>query len=623
MSCKPDEASKGTTAILMAIEARGPVAAFEPDSIGLAAAMDPHGHELQGLLFKLKTAKVSIRDFRAAVKAARAPEKSAAELARPAELGGFMPREGTVELTGLWNAERFLFSYGEIARHSPVLGGWLCFNGKRWADNGPEARLWAQDVARTIAGNRGGSKDEEGHAEYIQGGAGLREMLDLAEPAAFTPADIFDVDPFLFNCANGTIDLRTGELRPHVAADLLTRISPVAFDPAAKCPRFDAFLERVQPDPEMRAFLQRLAGYSMTGSIGEHVFPICYGVGRNGKGVFVNVVAGVLDIGSAGTGYAVAMPPDLLMKKKDGAHPTGFMTLRGKRLAVSVEPKEGCELDVAAVKLLTGGDPITARYMRQDFVTFQPTHTPWLVTNHKPRIAETKNAIWSRVLLILWRVALPEAEQVKDLDKALLLEEAPGILAWLVRGCLEYQRVGILPPASVVEDSAAYREQQDVLGAFLDAHCVREVGAKITRRELFAAYTEWAEQNGESEETLSTGAAFAEKVREHGIEDMKSVRPAGGGNPDRGWRGIRLMTSNEKVYAHAKAAAEADRVEAEAAGAPPAEGANLEVGDIYEPGVVRCPSGGACRDLICDYGHPICGACHRRRGAATGACSCA
>lgn len=609
----------------------------------------------------------AVREARKASEEARRAE-AAEERARDrqrANSGGdeFQAREGTMSMSGLENAERFLFVNGHRARFSPDLGGWLCFDGKRWVENGPEARQWAHDVARQINLEIGSSKDETAHAAYTQSANGIREMLSLSEPDAYVRPEVFDVDPLLFNVENGTIDLRSGELRPHAAADLLTRISPIVFDPEAKCPRFERFLEQVQPDPLVREFLQRFAGYAMTGSAGEHVFPVFYGTGRNGKGVFYGILLGALGGGANGASYGAAVPPDLLMKKRDGVHPTGLMTLRGKRLAVSVEPKEGCELDVATVKMLTGGDPITARLMHKNFVTFNPTHTNLLVTNHKPKIAETKNAIWARVFLILWGVEVPKADQIKDLDKLLLQEEGPGILAWLVRGCLEYQRIGLSPPASIIASTAAYRVDQDILGAFFELNCVIDPEAKVTRHELFAAYQRWAEENGEDEETLATGSAFIEKALEHGFEKLKNVRPLGGGNPGHGLRGIRLMTRSEKIEAGRKAEAEAEAdaatvtiivtdpepnaattvamiaTEPEAAvvgmipTAPEPEPATVTMmvtvepepakQDIVEPDpAIACPSRIYCQANDCEYAHPKCRRCMRRRGDVIGACRC-
>jgi P4 family phage/plasmid primase-like protien len=491
---------------------------------------------------------------------------------------GLLP--GTDEESDLANAERFIGLFGQQVRWNAELGGWHGYDTRRWGRDIALVEQWAQFTARQLLLDAGAAReaakkllaqltdsgDEEGakraaarlatanrRAEWAkrsQSAAGLAAMLRTAQCQRTVRPKEFDVDPWLFNATNGTVDLQTGVLGAHRREDMITKITRVAYDADAACPRWLAFLEQVQPDEEVRGFLRRLIGYSLTGLVREHILPINYGVGRNGKGVFMNTLLRVIG------DYGTAVPPELLMTKRGDSHPTERTVLFGARLASAQETEEGRTLNVAQVKTLTGGDPIKARRMREDFWEFEPTHKLWLSTNHKPQITETKNAIWSRVYLIPWTVALPPKRQNYKLLDTLVAEEGSGILAWAVAACLEYQREGLAPPSSVIAVTQTYREQQDALGAFLEERCLFAPDERVTRSELRAAYLEWVNQNGIDPEERLSSEGLASKLREHGIEDMKSVRHAATRMPDRGWRGLRLKTRAER-YVDGEAAEQA------------------------------------------------------------------
>jgi putative DNA primase/helicase len=257
--------------------------------------------------------------------------------------------------------------------------------------------------------------------------------------------------------------------------------------------------------------------------------PTNYGPGRNGKGVFTNTLLHVMGA------YAKQIPTELLTVKRGDAHPTDRATLLGCRFAAAVETEQERALNVALVKQLTGGDRISARFMRQDFFEFEPTHKLMLSTNHRPVIGETKNAIWDRVLLIPWPVVIPEAEQDKELpDK--LKTEASGILSWAVDGCLAWQKQGLNPPAAIRAATRDYREEQDFLASFLEECCIVQCDAKATGSDLFRAYRLWAARNGE---TIQSQIAFAERLAENGFTKSKS-------NGLKVYRGLKL--DNETLW---------------------------------------------------------------------------
>lgn len=372
------------------------------------------------------------------------------------------------------------------------------------------------------------------YARAIQEAKRLRAMVALAEtePEIAIKPEALDVDPWLFNVANGTIDLRTGIIRPHERGDLITKVSPVVYDASATCATFDRFLAEAQPDPEIRAYLLRWLGYCMTGLVREHAFPINYGTGRNGKGTLVNIALHIFG------DYGKQVPTELLMVARGERHPTERATLLGVRFAAAAETDEGRCLNVALVKQLTGGDPIAARFMRQDFFDFMPSHKLMLSTNHRPLIKETKDAIWSRVQLVPWAVSFKGREDTEMGDK--LKGEASGVLNRLLAGCLEWQRIGLAPPRAVQAASAAYREEQDVLGDFFAERCVFEPDARVSRPRLREAYDLWCRENGER--FPLSPKAFAEAVRERGAKD-------GWVSQQRGWIGVGLASTTAPHFA--------------------------------------------------------------------------
>lgn len=441
--------------------------------------------------------------------------------------------------TDLGNAERLVGRHGTDIRHCGQLG-WLCWDGQRWRrDCSGEIVRRAKDTVRTIyeeAAAAYGDEERKAVAKWAlasESRARVDSLIALAsaEAAVAVGPEVFDADPWLLTVASGTIDLRTGQLREHRREDLATKLAPVDYDPDLPAdvlaPRWHTFLEEVQPDPEIRAFLARLAGYALTGAIREHVLPINYGGGRNGKSVFVDTLLHVLG------DYGSPIPTELLMEKHGDAHPSERATLWGLRFAVAAETEEGRALNVALVKQLTGGDKITSRFMHKDWFGFSPTHKIMLSTNNRPQIRETQNAIWSRVLLIPWTVTIGPDRQDTALGEK-LRAEAPGILRWAVDGCLEWQRQGLAPPPAVLAATAEYRTGQDRAGAFFDECCTFVASARVSHSELVQTYQRWCESN--SEKPLGS-ARFGERLGQRGATQTRFYQ---GGKQVRGWAGVGL-----------------------------------------------------------------------------------
>lgn len=403
-------------------------------------------------------------------------------------------------LSDVGNAARFAAMHGHDLRYVGVWGRWLCWDGIRWQpDETGEVMRRAREVAMSVYSEAAAEPDEmrrkalSQHAVRLDSDAKLRAMLHLAEsePVIAVRGDVFDRDPWLFNCQNGTLDLRTDELYPHRREDYITKCVPVAYDPSAACPTWDPFLRRIfAEDSELIAYVQRVAGYCLTGDVSEQGLDIFFGSGANGKTTALKTLLAMVG------DYGKQAAPGLLMRKYGETHPTELADLRGARLVVVTEVEEGQRLAEVLVKQLTGGDRLKARFMRQDFHEFDPTFKIVMAVNHLPRIIGTDHAIWRRIRTTPFRVTIPVAEQDTRLAEK-LTAELPGILAWAVRGCLEWRRGGLAPPPQVTGATAAYRAEMDTIGDFLRDYTRPDAAGIVTAKAIYAAYLRWCEENGE------------------------------------------------------------------------------------------------------------------------------
>jgi putative DNA primase/helicase len=461
---------------------------------------------------------------------------------------------GDENLTDEGNALRFIRLAAGTARYVVSWGKWAVWNGKRWEVE--TCDVLASALAREVIADLHRQADEleksavgveQSEAERLEAAAakirkwalrtenGGRFDALLAHAASsglvWVDHNEFNADPLLFNCANGVIDLRTGELRPHAPEFMMTRASPVAFDPDASAPRWEAHLRLVTGgNEELIDYLQRAVGYSLTGMTTENVMFILYGSGANGKSTTLEVLRLVMG------DYADTAAPDLLIATGD-RHPTELADLYGRRFVYSHEVDDGGRLAESKVKRLTGNDLIKARRMHENFWSFSPTHKLWLGTNHKPVIRGTDHAIWRRIRLIPFVETIPPAARDPFvLEK--LKAELPGILAWAVRGCLEWQRRGLADPPVVREATETYRTESDVLGSFLMENCVRDEFAVTTARDLYDAYKQWAEAVGER---VMTRQMFGRRLSERGLVQHR-VRTG-----HSAWRGVRLLRPGEAV----------------------------------------------------------------------------
>jgi putative DNA primase/helicase len=370
---------------------------------------------------------------------------------------------------------------------------------------------------------------------------------------AITP-DQLDANPWLLNCANGTINLRTGTLQPHRREDLCTKQLTIAYHPGDACPYWQRFLWRIMggpaPDEEgseeallerydraqrLITFLQRAVGYSLTGVIRQQVLFFMYGGGDNGKSTFSETLAALM-----GEYYQKA-PKELLMQRDRqaiGGPSPEIARLFGVRLVIASEVGEHHRLNEAQVKDLTGDDTLTARGLYEAFFDFRPTHKLWMYGNHKPSIQGTDDAIWKRPKLIPFAVKIPPSEQIPDFREEHLLPELPGILAWAVQGCRDWQKDGLRVPDEVEIATASYRKEMDALAAFLEEHCLMGADYTVKGSMLYAKYSEWGDSG---REVVLRRRKFYDQLRERGCESF-----SGNGNAVT-WRGVGLKEDTQTL----------------------------------------------------------------------------
>lgn len=436
-----------------------------------------------------------------------------------------------LNLTDAGNAERFKAFAGDRFAYVHPWRSWFRYDDRRWRrDEDETAVLAALQTLRSLACEASKLDDDKlrqriaRHALVSEGRARITAMLALAQALCPVGLDAFDTNPDLLNVANGTLDLRTGELRPHRQDDWITRVVPVAWNPDAKCPLWERFLDRIMGgNNRLKDFLARAVGYGLSGHAFEQVIFLLYGTGSNGKSTFIEIIRAIL-----GDYAAVADFRTFEKRDSDGAR-NDLARLFNMRFVSAIENGAGKTLDEALIKQLTGGDTITARFLFQEFFEYRPIFKVFMAANHKPVITGADLGIWRRVLLVPFTTTIPKNERDKELPRK-LAEELPGILAWAVRGGMAWRAEGLAEPAEVVAATADYREEMDFLSGFLNERCSVEDGAWVTSKELYSAYMAWCDSNGEKPKTQK---ALANSLIQRGFAKARA-------SDARGWNGLRL-----------------------------------------------------------------------------------
>ena len=417
---------------------------------------------------------------------ADAPDEEAAE-------GEAAPTPAATKENSVWGSEdglalSFTRRYRHDWRYVAAWGKWLMWDGQRWRT---EDTLGATDLVRNVCRHAALKAPSPKTAVKLAAASTMSgvERLARADRRHAGTADEWDADIWLLNTPGGVLDLRTGRMRAHERTDRMTKVSTAT--PRGECPIWRAFLSDVTGgDAELMDYLQRMVGYCLTGVTSEHALFFLYGTGANGKSVFVTTIATILG------DYAANAPMDTFMETRSDRHPTDLAGLRGARFVASIETEQGRRWNESKIKTITGGDKVSARFMRQDFFDFFPQFKLLIAGNHKPSIRNVDEAMKRRLHMIPFTVTIPPEKRDGKLTEKLLLER-DGILAWALEGCLLWQRAGLRRPQSVLDATDEYFEAEDAMGRWLEERCVCSSNAKALSFELFADWKQWAESNGE------------------------------------------------------------------------------------------------------------------------------
>lgn len=461
-------------------------------------------------------------------------------------------------LTDLGNAQRLAAWFGDALRYVPEWKTYLVFEDGYWHKDVGAVRVQtrAMQMVRMIpresklAVALGLRKQIDKWAVKSERAPYIDNMVKLAKglPGLLLDHTKLDTNPWLLQCANGTLDLITGELIEPPRDSFITKSTRVNYDSQAKAPLWEKFLAMVIPDPSIKAFIQRLAGYCLTGLVTERVLVLFHGYGRNGKSILLHVLQAMMG------DYAVTTMPTLLMSRKVDGHPSEVAHLFGARLAVTSEVKKGQAFDEEKVKRLTGNDVITARGMRQDPWSFEPTFKLMVLTNHKPTVRDSSDSIWDRILLVPFNVRIKD----KDEDKGLfpkLSAELPGVLAWAVEGCRMWQQDGLQIPDAVRAVTREYRRSEDLVGRFIEERCILSPASRATAKSLHSSCSAWCRDNGLF---MIHQKALSERLLEMGCTQGRT-------NSDRMWQGVALKAdtidaNGQSSPKHAKARVGLDEI---------------------------------------------------------------
>jgi putative DNA primase/helicase len=442
----------------------------------------------------------------------------------------------------LGNSQRFAVRFGRDIRFCHPFKSWYIFNGQRWArdDKGAVVEFGKECVLRLADEASLLEFSTEQNAAFKWAGASqahsrITGMLALVKGAVPIIPDDFDKNPDVLNFPNGTLDLVTLEFRDHDRNDLISMVTGCNYNPAAKCPRWETFLQEIMGgNQDLIGFLQRAAGYSLTGRTGERALFLCHGGGMNGKSTFLNVLLAVLGE------YGLPVEASTFCVSRGESVRNDLAALKGARLVTATEAGKGKRLDESIIKQLTGGeDKIRARFLFQEYFEFKPSCKIWWAFNSAPRITDSTDSIWTRVKLIPFSVIIAESKRDVHLHEK-LLEEAEGILVWMLDGLRGYQRIGLAEPDEVKGATKEYREEQDNLAEFFEEMCATtDPAARCGATDLYNAYTQWTNAQGSEEKTISI-RAFGFEMNDHGFkrDREKCTRK-------KIYLGIRLKTQTE------------------------------------------------------------------------------
>ena len=437
-------------------------------------------------------------------------------------------------LTDLGNAERFIKGHGAIIRYCTDQKRWYVYQNGRWVmDNGTNINRMGHATIREIsfeAEREGLSTSEkveiQKHAAKSASKGRIKAMIDLAKwfPGIVVSSSAFDQNPWLLNCCNGTLDLMNMELKPHDPEDFITKMVDAPYESDAICPVWDAFISRVMNrDQEKICFIQRIVGYALTGVTPEQCLFVLHGPGANGKSTFTEVLRELLG------DYAMHTTTSSLLTSSSSPIRNDLARLNSVRFVSAAEIGMGKKLNEALVKQLTGGDQVTARFLYNEYFEYKPRFKLFIAANHKPEIRGIDHGIWRRIHMVPFDVSIPADEIDKDLLNK-LKEELPGILAWAVRGCIEWRNNGLGVPAAIRAATLEYRKEMDLIAGFIEDKCILDASSRVTLGELYEAYRGWTD---EACQDPAGKKIFGNLMRQKGFAQSKS-------GSSRYWEGIKL-----------------------------------------------------------------------------------
>ena len=429
-------------------------------------------------------------------------------------------------------ALRFGGEYGDQARYVAAWGKWLLYRDGCWReDHKLQVMTWARQIVRAAAVEIETMTNKSGKSLAAAKVVAAVVNLARADPRIQATADQWDADPWMLNTPGGVIDLRSGQAWQHDPSDHLSKITAVA--PAAFVPPDCAWLNCLSTwcggDADLISFLQRAAGYSITGMITEECFFFLYGLGSNGKSKFLEAITGCLG------DYYESSSMETFITQKYEQHPADLAKLRGARLVSATETEEGRRWAEAKIKAITGGDAISARFMRQDFFTFTPTLKLWIAGNHKPGLKNVDKAMRRRVNIVPFTVTIPEEARDKNLS-AKLRAEWPIVLRWMIDGCRDWQAGGLQPPAAVTSATDDYIEAEDTLGRWLEECCTVHRSQAASFADLWKSWKAWADAAGEY---AGNKKRLGQHLTDRGFEP---INMSGGA---RGYKGLSAIPTDQ------------------------------------------------------------------------------
>ncbi|HSJ01749.1 MAG: phage/plasmid primase, P4 family [Verrucomicrobium sp.] len=410
------------------------------------------------------------------------------------------PAEGSTAYNDDRNATDFIDRFHEEIRYCWSSDSWHQWSGIRWKPHPSKgvmhlARQFCRELrqeAQTLPDKKA-RKDAVRRARDLGNKSRMVPMVDLATlDARVSVADaaLWDAHPMLLGLENGMVDLRTGQFLPPDRQWLMTKCCDVSHDAGAACPKWESFVQRILPDPEVRRFMQISAGYWLSGDTSAQIFWFLYGAGANGKSTFLEIISRI------GGDYARRAGNSMLSVTTNNREASlELSTLPGVRLLVGSEMGDGMRLNTELLKDMTGEDTLTARAHYESHFNFKPTCKLVMFGNHKPVITDTDGGIWRRPRLIPFTQVIPEAERNLKL-KDELWEERSGILNWCLEGLRLWRQEGLTAPASVISVTESFRESSDILGEFLREHTQAEPGGRLLLKDLYARYTSWCNCTG-------------------------------------------------------------------------------------------------------------------------------